>query len=66
MFNSESNVKLNEWFHQNKYPHQEAARRLPTAWMVKALKSKGTFEVARSHMCPMTGNAPIPAEKRDC
>jgi hypothetical protein len=23
MFNSKSNVRLNEWFHQNRYPHQK-------------------------------------------
>jgi hypothetical protein len=65
MFNSKSNVRLNEWFHQNKCPHQK----LQVGCQLldgKSLKSKGTFETARSHFCPMTGNAPIPAERRDC
>jgi len=65
MFNSKSNVRLNEWFHQNKYPHQKLQVGCQLlGWQVIGIK--GHIRGSSEPYVPMTGNAPIPAEKRDC
>jgi len=65
MFNSKFNVRLNEWFHQNKCQHQKLQVGCQLlGWQV--IEIKDHIRRSSEHICPMTGNAPIPAEKRDC
>jgi hypothetical protein len=62
MFNSESNVRLNEWFHQNKYPHQKLQVGCQLlAWQV--IEIKGHIRGSSEPYLPDDGLCPHPGRK---
>jgi hypothetical protein len=62
MFNSESNVRLNEWFHQNKYPHQKLQVGCQLlGWQV--IEIKGHIRGSSEPYLPDDGLCPHPGRK---
>src|SRR5580765_7371109 len=62
MFNSESNVRLNEWFHRNKYPHQKLQVGCQLLrWQV--IEIKGHIRGSSEPHLPDDGLCPHPGRK---
>jgi hypothetical protein len=62
MFNSKSNVRLNEWFHQNKYPHQKLQVGCQLlGWQV--IEIKGHIRGSSEPYLPDDGQRPHPGKK---